>query len=298
MQQLNKFFQRHSSALLAQLQSTTNVSELVQTAATELDKIIGQKSEFGAGLTQREQRLVTYFFNPIINTLYLLHKTEIKVEISSIEKNVVKVDPNSHTEAITAILASTAGAALAPGIILALVAGLATGGVAVFAANQLRRNNTSSPEVNADVDDAGDNPFRLTLKPEDIQSCLKVAAENFDRLNTEIEEIRTEALQANLSRPLNLEEMPNILPFFHEMLGIQQNSADLPKILQDYLPIIQRILRSYKIDVVQYQAGINDDWFDRQSILGEKIEETIVLKPALAKEDRVLLKGLIMISED
>lgn len=296
MNKLSEHYQSHSAAMLERLQQATSLSELVQSATIQLNGLVGSESTYGGGLTPREQRLVNCFFDAVIGALYLLYKVEVKVDVPvSHEPQSTENGSAWQKKAGAVALASTAGAALAPGIPLALLAGLGLGGATIIAMNQPVSARPSETEVEAAQ--VGSGVVTSFVNPDEILECIRSAVENFDTLVGEIEELRTEARRENMVRPIELDEMPNILSFFYEMLGFQQSLTELPKPLQDYLLIIPRILRGYKVEVVHYRAGVNDDWFEEQSKSGEQIDAPVTLKPALVKEGEILMKGVIMVPE-
>jgi hypothetical protein len=198
------------------------------------------------------------------------------------------------TETLAIPLASAVGAALVPWVIPAILVGFASGGVATFVLDRAGKRNSTVEEGASPVDAPYFEPFVDTKK---VLASIQDAIVNFDKLRSEIEDIRADALRENLTRPVNLEEMPNLLPFLHELLGFQQTLADLPIELKTYLPIVQRILRGYGIEAVQYAAGVNDEMFERQSAFGEAVSAPCVLKPALVRGSTVLRPGLVMLPE-
>jgi hypothetical protein len=230
----------------------------------------------------------------LINSLYLLYKAEVKVELPAIKENS-KHDSHNYAESLVAVLSSTLAATLVPGVVPAILAGLASGGVAMFAADKI--NSTKNSDFNNEQAISTTAPFSIHLKPEEVQSCIKLAVENFDNITSEIDEIQKEALEANLAKPVNLETMTSVLEFFQEMLGFQ-HTADLPNDLQNYLPKAQRILNRYGIDVVLYQKDVNDDFFEHQSNYGKGVDVPTLIKPALLKDGRAILKGIVVLPEN
>jgi len=300
MQQLDSHFKTISSSLREEMDRAGATSDVLQAIKEKFSELLGPNGSFGGKLTAREQRLVSYFFNPFLIALFLLSKVEIKTEQQKVE-NIDTHHNTAHEKgepiAIAATAASTIVAAITPTVIPAIALGLVAGGATTLLVRQLigQRNANDSMSQEDRI------TTNLSINPNEIQAALETAVLNFDKLSVEIESIRNEALNENLRRPTILEDIPNVLPFFHEMLGLEQELAELKDSVPDCIveirqciKIISKILNSNGINLISYQPGVNDELFDRQSALGTHIEAPHQIKPALVRGEIILINGVVL----
>ncbi|EIC31189.1 hypothetical protein [Methylomicrobium album] len=296
MNVLNELYQNRVDQLQSSLENAESVLDLTLKGESFLQDIISSKGDYGKELTARETRLTSYYFNAFLSGVALASKVDLSqvAPDGSPGNQAIDVKPERlHAMDFAPAAASVLGTLLIPGgIMLAALGGFTLGGFTTVVTKQTKDHSYHGPvESTVSI-----TPAKLSLNPEKVLAAFDLAVKNFDRLNNEIEDIRNEALNENLQRQVNLEDVPNILPFLHELLTYQ-NDPSVPGDLQKYLESIQRILRGYKIEVIQYESGKNEALFERQLAYGENIAEPMMLKPALVKEDKLLVSGLLLYPE-
>jgi len=238
MQQLDSHFKAIFPTLLEEMEKAGTNAELLQAVRERFSTLLGPNGSFGSKLTAREQRLVSYFFNPFLIALLLFSKTEITVQPRMVE-HVPQNRDRGDSVAVATSAASTLAAAITPAVIPAMVFGLAAGGTALL----LARKVFSQPNENSVQRD--DVTVDIHINPGEIQDALDIAVSNYDKFAAEIEDIRKDALSENLQRLCKIEEVPNVIPFFHEMLGFEQELSELDDSVPEYIVGLRACLKSF-----------------------------------------------------
>lgn len=301
MHQLAPYFKEAIALSLSEeLNKARTTNEYLQEVREKVSDLLGANGAFGSKLTSREQRLVSYFFNPFLMAFFMLDKIEIKTEqqkIESLNRHHDRLFEKREPLAIAASAASTIIAAITPTVMPAIALGLVAGGATTL----LARKFIGQPSPTDSALQENSITVNTSISPNDIRSTLEIAVLNFDKLSSEIEDIRSEALKENLQRPSMIEDVPNILPFLQDMLGLEQELTELENFTPDCIAdikqsvkIIPKILISNGIDLVSYQPGVNEDLFERQSAFGAHIDGPRQIKPALVRGEITLIKGVVV----
>lgn len=294
---LHDYYTQKSDNLIKDLHNATNLSSQVHTVVNELNKIVGSDSEYVGALTLKEQHFMNYYFNSFFAAFYLLDKVfgEFVQQDSErmYDRDKKKSDLRSHIPiAISSIVSS-----LVPGgPLVSILSGLITGGSGLLLSDLIEgksgsedkhRDETTTKKILADD---------LMLSEKQILDVVGVIVKNYDKFKEEIDDLCSGEKKENTSKAVGLEQMPDVLRFFYEMLSFNNNQKYLLSALQGYLPVIPKILANYDIEIIEYKQGENDGLFDKQSGSGVDSEMPVMLKPALVKSGEVLFKGVVLVS--
>jgi|GEM_PF-2930050 len=305
MQSLGILFNKSLHVVTDEMRDSDTILDLINVALTQINKIAGSGSDFAEELDSREQRLVNYFLNSVKNAMSLTSKLEVhfskkQSKVHTDNRLGDKDDFYDVLKPIVGIIAGTTAAVMIPATaFMSVVGGTFVGTMANKGLDILLGAHAPGNDIQSQQDAV---QVKLLIPPGAILSCLETIFTDIDKMFSELDEIRKDVLQENLSRPISLEEIPSILAYLHEMLLFQRVLHDLgeaiPKEiipLRSHLSITKELFFVHGIEVVEYQAGVNETYFEKQISVDQDVKEMFTLKPALTKEGKLLHSGIVVL---
>ncbi|MFG5411360.1 hypothetical protein ABXN37_28650 [Piscinibacter sakaiensis] len=281
--------------LLPELQGKLDVcrsaQDTVRVATSALTEFLSSAVMENDQITAHEERLLNEFFAVVIDSLRSIAKSEafefpraIAPEVSADSKLSARDGDWRSTAA--GVLTAAVGAAVVPTVGLGVAAG-AVGGFAVAkVVGRLTEKSDSVPEP------VQTRKFGVRIESGVVIDCLRQSVKRFDDIIKEVGDIDRQARTAELNRPVDIRELPNVVDFMHVILEAKLGDASLSQEFRNYLDIVERIFSSYGIRVVHYKDRTDDSQFVIQD-RSTAITEPVTVRPALVADNVVVARGYV-----
>jgi hypothetical protein len=275
----------------------SQLSEIVQDRLTQLGDING---EYIGSLTQSQARIALSMLEAFRLSFSMLAKNQTQVNVSS------KVTPEPHesiddeqNKLFDGVWGGLAGGALGGTIAGGIFGGSLGAVLGAFVSTvfmKSRQLNNPSPD---------NQPHEFQTKP--VETEQAVTHVDKEELLVYLEQTldvidQTVAEYGRLSEPViqepQLEDHPEVLEFLQEFIGeTEKFESQLPEVFNLRKRQLFSILRKYGIRHQAYKDTASEKvkgLFDFEPSLDPNLQNHVMEKPALLKNDRLLLRGNVI----
>lgn len=311
MKTLNEIYQNNSQEFRREIESTTSVLNICNIIQERVQSLADINGEYIGGLTKPEARVAISMLEAFRFSVSLMAKSCIPTESTyQTVDDSHKRQSHGNTNPLNgqlriaagAILGGTIGGALEGAFVggpvggpVGAIAGAAIGATTATVLSVSGQGSESFSEK-AEGGSAGPLEHEQPVAAIDKGELLSYFEQTLYAIDQAVSEY------GQLSEPIEhkpkLEEHIDVLELIQDILGeIGSNNDKLPPSLKLKQREISSILHRYDIHIQDYREDISDEvgrYFDIEPSLDANLEDTLVLKPALLREGKVILRGCVI----
>ena len=300
MKTLVECFSQQKAELKAKLEKVNSGKQIARIIDDYLKELGQMDGEYVAGLTINQAKLANEMlravragFNSINTSPDLSSYSQTSSPSESAESDGARfssVVPGS----LSGIAGSLAGRVIG-NTPIALALGLGIGAFIGIGA-QIMGSSSSLQE-------APSVPATDISPAFDIDGLLKQLEEAFQTIDQSIEAQAAPVEEEKPSQP-SLDEFKDILAFFQDLLSeLNVGQDEFDTSVRRRISQVRGILRKYGVEVKEPEASYSDEdqiyaLFDPEPSLDPDADPHALIRPALIKEDQVLLRGAVVAADD